>query len=178
MQVFPDLICPSPSIAMPGQAGHHPGGQPAACSSQAAMHSSLSAYHTPVGVSTTEVLSGVSFTNFQLESVFPVPQRQPSGGRETFIWTESSAVNPTLQVADTEQQRAQGQDTFYAGVFFGILGATGVAFFERIWSAFFADDRRVTAGARAESRAESQPPPQTQLAATDPPGPEAAAAEM
>jgi hypothetical protein len=179
MQVFPDLICPSPSIALQGSAGEpagqQPGGQPVACKSQAAANSLLNAYHTPVGVSTTEVLSGVSLRNYQLESVFPVPQRQPQGVRETFIWSESSAVDPSLQVADTEQQREQGQDTFYAGVFFGILGATGVAFLERIWSTFVADERRnaAEAEARAESQrlAESRPPP------TGPPDPESATAE-
>lgn len=152
MQVFPDLVCPSPSIARPAVPAH-PAGQPTACRSQTGAHILLTGYHTPVGVQTTEVLSGVTFSNFQLESVFPVPQREPIGGSETFTWTQSSSVDPTLQVADTGQQHEQSQDTFYAGVFFGIFGAAVVAFVERVWRTYFRED----AGRRAEAEFWTQP---------------------
>ena len=117
----------------------------ASCYGQTQLSAAFSTYYLPTSVQTKEIMKFVNLSGYQTQSVFPVPViTNGKGGAtgqtadEIYTWNGLSSLSPSLQVANLAGEQAANNYTFYAGVSFGIAGASGVAFVEKAWTTYLA----------------------------------------
>ena len=159
----------SPQLSSPptGATTSPPGLGSPGCYSQAPEGTTFRQYGLPASVHTTETLTNVNLNGFHLDSMFPVgtveADRKTKPGQATddlIEWQGSSSLSPSLGVTNTAAQQSASEDTFIAGIMFGVVGGTFVAFLEKLPIVFRSrKGRKSSEGSSDQDSAGQENPP-------------------